>query len=217
MARLTHYDILGARRSDPPEALRDAYRRAQKRYHPDHARDDADRSRREAAARLINESYALLRDPLMRAKYDAALLRSLPPWARIDPGALLRGRGTWLLRIPLPDAPRMPRTERLAAVLHEIWATRIGQWSLLLLGVAAVWITARDAAFLPIALAVATAAFGALLARGGPPTPATDAEGVLAALGRLLGSVVIWLAAHGRGAGQRVAAMRAEYESRDPE
>lgn len=215
MARPTHYDILGARRTASAEQLREAYRNAQKRYHPDRARDEVDRARREAAARLINESYAILRDPQIRAKYDAALLRSLPLWARFDPGALLRGRGTWLLRVQLPDVPRMPRAQRLAAVLHEIWSTRLGQWSLLLSAVAVVWIISRHEPALPFVVAVATAAFAALLARGGPPTPASDAESLLAALGRATASLALSMATFGRSAGRRLADLRAEYDEAD--
>lgn len=208
--RITYYDILGAHPSDNEASLRDAYLRAQKRYHPDHASGPDDRARREAASRLINAAWAVLRDPEQRARYNAAMHNARR--LRFDPGLLFRGRGTWLLRVSLPGAPRMPRGERIGAVLHEVWATRIGQWLVLLLGVAAAWIAMRDSAALPLIVAAAAAGIGALLARGGSPTPATDAAELLDLLASLAIGAGRGMRRRASSASQRVRDLNASYQ-----
>lgn len=208
--RITYYDILGARPSDDATALRDAYRRAQKRYHPDLASTPDDRSRREAASRLINTAYAVLRDPEQRARYDAAMAAAVR--LRFDPTLLFRGRGTWLLRVQLPGVPRMPRGERLAAVLNEIWATRLGQWALLLLGTAAAWVVARDTALQPVLAMAAAAGIGALLARGGSPTPATDAVVLLDALTEAARALMRAVIRRGNRTAERLREAHAGYQ-----
>ena len=61
-----YYQILGVARTDGAEAIRRAYRRLARKYHPDISKEP------EAEARMkeINEAYAVLSDPEKRAAYD---------------------------------------------------------------------------------------------------------------------------------------------------
>jgi DnaJ-class molecular chaperone len=68
MKQKDYYDILGLKKDATQNQVRDAYRRMALLYHPDKNRDNP------AATDLmkeINESYAVLSDPLKRRKYDA--------------------------------------------------------------------------------------------------------------------------------------------------
>jgi curved DNA-binding protein CbpA len=66
-AEPSHYDLLGIPSSAEDEALRQAYRRAARRHHPDLMPQDAGAQQRMAA---INEAYAVLSHPQRRASYD---------------------------------------------------------------------------------------------------------------------------------------------------
>lgn len=61
-----YYQILGVARTDGADAIRKAYRRLARKYHPDISQEP------EAEARMkeINEAYAVLSDPEKRAAYD---------------------------------------------------------------------------------------------------------------------------------------------------
>ena len=61
------YDLLGAREDDDADALKKAFRRAVKAYHPDLHPDDPDALDR---FRQIIAANALLRDARQRATYD---------------------------------------------------------------------------------------------------------------------------------------------------
>lgn len=61
-----YYQTLGVARSDGADAIRKAYRRLARKYHPDISKEpDA-----EARMKEINEAYAVLSDPEKRAAYD---------------------------------------------------------------------------------------------------------------------------------------------------
>ncbi len=54
----------------PTEVIAAAYKALMRSTHPDHASDDADRVRREAASKALGEAYATLADPVRRQRYD---------------------------------------------------------------------------------------------------------------------------------------------------
>ncbi|MGA9525253.1 MAG: DnaJ domain-containing protein [Myxococcaceae bacterium] len=60
-----YYAILGVSRSDPPEAIRRAYRELAFRLHPDRAGPEAT-----CAFHDVAEAYEVLSDPARRADYD---------------------------------------------------------------------------------------------------------------------------------------------------
>jgi curved DNA-binding protein CbpA len=76
--RLDHYKVLQVDPEADPEVIQAAYRRLAQKFHPDVAQGD------DAAARMsaINQAWAVLRHPDMRAAYDreraAAGARSTP-------------------------------------------------------------------------------------------------------------------------------------------
>lgn len=66
MEHKDYYEILGVARQAEPEAIRTAYRRLARKYHPDVSKiPDA-----EARFKEIAEAYDALRDPQRRAAYD---------------------------------------------------------------------------------------------------------------------------------------------------
>ena len=75
-----HYSVLGVTPASEDVVIRAAYHALMRRYHP-----DADPSSEAAErARVINEAYAVLRDPAKRARYDESLgARDL----KFEPGA----------------------------------------------------------------------------------------------------------------------------------
>lgn len=67
-----HYQILQVDRRAEPEVIEKAYRALSLKYHP----DVVGPSRRETATRRmqrINASYAVLKDPVARRRYDETL------------------------------------------------------------------------------------------------------------------------------------------------
>jgi hypothetical protein len=66
----THYETLGVSPSAEPEVVQGAYRALMRKYHPD-ANGGGGAS--DARAKRINEAYATLSDPRLRADYDARL------------------------------------------------------------------------------------------------------------------------------------------------
>lgn len=61
-----YYQTLGAARDAPAEAIKKAYRRLARKYHPDVSKErNAERRMKE-----VNEDYAVLSDPEKRAAYD---------------------------------------------------------------------------------------------------------------------------------------------------
>ncbi|MEL6374742.1 MAG: molecular chaperone DnaJ [Pseudomonadota bacterium] len=67
MAKPDYYETLGVERGADDSALKSAYRRLAKKYHPDHNRDDADA---EVRFKAVSEAYDVLKDPQKRAAYD---------------------------------------------------------------------------------------------------------------------------------------------------
>ena len=72
---MNYYEALDILPTATPEQVRKAYRELVEIYHPDRMQDRrADvRERAESRLKLINEAYAVLRDPEERERYDNAL------------------------------------------------------------------------------------------------------------------------------------------------
>ncbi len=87
---IDYYAVLQVR-SDAERAVIDAaYRGLMKKYHPDVAGDDPQRIQEHLAiARLLNEAYSVLRDPVKRKQYDAERLARgwVQPSVDYTPGA----------------------------------------------------------------------------------------------------------------------------------
>ena len=70
MGMRTHYDNLQVNSNASAEVIRASYRALIQKYHPDRF---PDRAHGERVARIINEAFAVLGDPLARQAYDARL------------------------------------------------------------------------------------------------------------------------------------------------
>lgn len=64
------YTALGVRPGANQMEIREAYRRAMRAAHPDHATGEGDRARRTVRSAAINGAYEQLGDPERRAAYD---------------------------------------------------------------------------------------------------------------------------------------------------
>ena len=78
---MTHYDVLGVGPTAPTSEVRRAYVALARRHHPDRAGGDAD------AMRAINDAWATLRDPALRAVYDRTLGGDATATTHSKPGA----------------------------------------------------------------------------------------------------------------------------------
>src|SRR5690606_22131665 len=67
MAKRDYYDTLGISRDADGAAIKSAFRRLAKEYHPDRNPDDATA---EIRFKEVNEAYEALKDPQRRAAYD---------------------------------------------------------------------------------------------------------------------------------------------------
>jgi molecular chaperone DnaJ len=67
MAKRDFYEILGVPRDADSAALKSAFRKQAKKYHPDQNQDNPDA---EAKFKELNEAYDALKDPQSRAAYD---------------------------------------------------------------------------------------------------------------------------------------------------
>lgn len=96
---LDYYQVLELDRDAPSSAIRAAYHRASKRFHPDGFRtlDPESRQAVEHVAKRVTEAYSVLRDPRRRRAYDR----------KLDTGAAA-------LRMPLVEAEA--EAERQASV-----------------------------------------------------------------------------------------------------
>ncbi len=72
MPERSHYDLLGVSPDAKPDAIRRAYLRQARRWHPDRPTGDAERMR------AVNEAWEVLGDIQSRAAYDRGLARSDP-------------------------------------------------------------------------------------------------------------------------------------------
>lgn len=72
MPEWSHYDVLGVSPGAKPEAIRRAYLRQARRWHPDRPTGDAEQMR------AVNEAWEILGDIRSRAAYDRSLARGVP-------------------------------------------------------------------------------------------------------------------------------------------
>lgn len=72
MPERSHYDVLGVSPGAKPDAIRRAYLRQARRWHPDRPSGDTERMR------AVNEAWQVLGDLRSRAAYDRTLARSAP-------------------------------------------------------------------------------------------------------------------------------------------
>jgi DnaJ-class molecular chaperone len=68
MEQQDYYDILGVNQHATPQQIKEAYRKLAFQYHPDRNKDDPRAMER---MKEINESYAVISDPVKRREYDA--------------------------------------------------------------------------------------------------------------------------------------------------
>lgn len=71
-AQLDHYRTLQVSRHAEPEVIEKAYKTLSLKYHPDVVAP-SDRERATRHMQHINEAYRVLRDPVLRRRYDAGL------------------------------------------------------------------------------------------------------------------------------------------------
>jgi DnaJ domain len=97
--RISHYDVLGVPSTATAAEIREAYRRAARRHHPDQraAAGSPDGSLDAMAA--INEAYRVLRDPARRAVYDAGRRSGT---SAVPPAASAPRRAPTAVRSPVP-------------------------------------------------------------------------------------------------------------------
>ena len=98
MGASSHYERLGVGRTASPQEIAKSYRALCCRYHPDlnGGREDALRM-----MQALNESYAVLRDPVRRSSYD-----------RLSPR---RPNGPVRRRRPRKPVPPRPKQSKLGA------------------------------------------------------------------------------------------------------
>ena len=68
----SHYDVLGVSPAAKADAIRRAYLRQARRWHPDRPSGDPEQMR------AVNQAWQTLGNPLSRAAYDRSLARSAP-------------------------------------------------------------------------------------------------------------------------------------------
>ena len=191
--RITLYDLLDASPFASADELRTAYRRAAREFHPDTANEAAasgrsanmDKVYRESLMKELNEAWDTLGDVAARAEYDAMIgLRRPGAFAvglRGLRARIFRHRPAWRLKVMRPDAPDTSGLRRMTASVRDaLWATRLGQW-LTIAVIALAWqlpgaIPSQARAVLAL---VSVSVAAVILARGGEPTPLTDALGVM--------------------------------------
>lgn len=82
---MSHYEVLGVERGADAATLRRAYLRQARRHHPDAREGDSE------AMLRVNEAWAVLGDPRLRARYDEALFdeRAGARVTRLDHGGFV--------------------------------------------------------------------------------------------------------------------------------
>lgn len=74
--RVDYYSLMGVARDADAAQIREAFHRFALRYHPDqHVDDPAEMARVLRIFKRGSEGYRVLLDPVLRARYDAALTR----------------------------------------------------------------------------------------------------------------------------------------------
>ncbi len=103
--RIDYYSLLGVARDADATASREAFHRFALRYHPDqHVDDPANVERALRIFKRGSEGYRVLLDPVLRARYDAALARGE---VRLSPDAertsvVQEARVAAVVEAPLP-------------------------------------------------------------------------------------------------------------------
>jgi DnaJ-class molecular chaperone len=83
--RIDYYTLLGVARDAPLAQIRDAFHKFAIRFHPDQHIDDSETQRRVLKVfKRGSEGYRVLLDPVLRARYDAAVARGE---SRLSPDA----------------------------------------------------------------------------------------------------------------------------------
>lgn len=103
-----HYSVLGVPRDATADAIREAYRQAAKRTHPD--RDPSPQATQRFMA--VHRAYSTLRDPLLRLAYDA---RFQPPPRHPDPRYVRRPQAS---RPVVDDGPDIDTRSWMFIGLH---------------------------------------------------------------------------------------------------
>lgn len=67
---MTHYQVLGVNENADDAAIKNAFRRLAKKYHPD---VNANNPEAEKKFKDVNEAYRILSDPAKRREYDESL------------------------------------------------------------------------------------------------------------------------------------------------
>jgi len=103
-----HYKTLGVPRTATPEAIKAAYRRLARKYHPDVSREPL----AELRFKEVGEAYKVLKDPATRAAYDLIPCPSYASQSRSEakPQAARR---------PASAAPKQPKTETAPPPRHD--------------------------------------------------------------------------------------------------
>ena len=107
MAKRDYYEVLGVGRDADAKAIKRAYRKLAKKYHPDMNPGDAEAEKKFKEA---SEAYAVLSDPEKRRQYDQFGHAAFDPSAGGPGGAgeghhQDRGRGRRRDRHPGPQYP----------------------------------------------------------------------------------------------------------------
>ena len=124
-----YYGILGVPRTASANAMRDAYRKLAKQYHPDINKGDY----AETFFKEVNEAYEILSDPEKKAKYDQPTVEYV-----IDPPAPRhRDRAYHKQSRPSDFESASQRLARLSEEykIYFVWICRVGLAFSLLLGV----------------------------------------------------------------------------------
>lgn len=101
MAGRSHYDVLGVSPDAKPDAIRRAYLRQARRWHPDRPSGDTEQMR------AVNEAWQVLGNIRSRAAYDRNLARSAPrPAGQPPPRSTRPASGPR----PAQTSPKQPTT-----------------------------------------------------------------------------------------------------------
>lgn len=117
---LTYYEILGVPRRAEPARVRSAYRRLAQRCHPDKMPGNA---RAQQLMAAVNEAYAVLSDPVQRARYDEQIDAIL--------ASRQRARESFIARLEDPGAS-WPWYLLFATITFTAGAVSVSMWPALL-------------------------------------------------------------------------------------